>query len=114
MMAAVTSFRKIYRSGAGLSRNTQRVVSVFRAASAVLSAVSVVLDGILLIFAAIRGAQQRDELQMSVKRILFGGDTKHTDKVFPTIVPSENWLLVDFRFKRFMLRSGRRRGTSAK
>lgn len=81
MQAAMRTFRNLSNNpGVGLSPRVARVVKVFRAASTVLTVFGIVLDGLLLVFAAIQGARQREELQRSVNLML------HSDLYSPNAV----------------------------
>lgn len=62
MRGALTTFRAL-ATGVDISETAERVAEAVATAGSVLVVVSVVLDGILLILAAIQGAKQRTALQ---------------------------------------------------
>lgn len=66
MRAAFRTFRAL-RIGGEVSETAAKVARLIRTAAAVLSVLGVVLDGIVLIYAAVEGAKQKDELQTYVK-----------------------------------------------
>jgi hypothetical protein len=62
MAGAFRTFRAL-RAGGEVGETATRVVRIVRTAGAVLAVLGVVLDGIILIYQAIEGAKQKDELQ---------------------------------------------------
>ena len=65
MRAGITTLRALAR-GAELSETAKRIAWFVQTATSALLAVFVILDGILLIYAAIKGAEQRTALQKHI------------------------------------------------
>lgn len=65
----LTMMSAAFRTGYDLARGVEiteeaaHFVRVFRTAAAALTVLGVVLDGVILIYEAIEGAKQRDELE---------------------------------------------------
>ncbi|RYO92487.1 hypothetical protein DL766_007900 [Monosporascus sp. MC13-8B] len=68
MRAAFRTFRAL-RIGGEVSETAAKVARLVRTAAAVLSILGVVLDGIVLIYSAIEGAKQKDELQKAIREL---------------------------------------------
>lgn len=62
MAAAIRTGRRL-AEGVELTEEAAKFVRYFRAVSFVLSVLGVVLDGVILIYEAIEGERQRDELR---------------------------------------------------
>lgn len=65
MRAAFRTFRAL-SVGGEVSETASKIARIVRTAGAVLSILGVVLDGIVLVYAAIEGAKQKEELQQYV------------------------------------------------
>jgi len=83
--------------GTGLSKRFLTAIRYLKNAAKVLTVIAVILDGILLIYEAIEGAQQRTALQECVTSFFFK-NMSLTLYMFPGL--SSNSVLVDLISRR--------------
>ena len=66
MIQSASKVLKTILSGGGLSQKFLTAMKYLKNAAKILTVIAVILDGILLIYEAVVGAQQRTELQKCV------------------------------------------------
>jgi L-asparagine transporter-like permease len=96
MIRSASKVLKSNLDGAGLSKKFLTAIKYLKNAAKVLTIIAVILDGILLIYEAIVGDQQRTALQECVSSSFFKNMTL-TLYMFPGL--SSNSVLVDLTFR---------------